>query len=50
MIYFINGVRYGVLGVSDIAWTTAAVFSLVTLTLMYMLALWMVKHGSYHRW
>jgi ABC-2 type transport system permease protein len=50
MIYFINGVRYGILGVSDIEWTWAGGFSLLTLAVLYVLAIQTVKTGPFNRW
>lgn len=50
MIYFINGVRYGILGTSDLDWTWSAGFSLLTLVVMYAGAITTVKRGPYARW
>lgn len=50
MLYFINGVRYGILEISDISFPIAAGVSLVTTTLLYLLAIRTVRHGNYSRW
>lgn len=50
MLYFINGVRYGVLGTSDISATICALFALVTLLITFGLAWRSVKNGPYTRW
>jgi ABC-2 type transport system permease protein len=50
MLYFINGVRYGILGVSDISWEWAGLFSLLTLLALYALAVAQVKRGPFTRW
>jgi ABC-2 type transport system permease protein len=50
MLYFINGVRYGMLGHSDIPWTVAAFFALASLFVIGSLAWRSIKNGSYGRW
>ncbi len=50
MLYFINGVRFGVLGTSDISAMLCAVFSLVTVLITFGLAWRAVKNGPYTRW
>lgn len=50
LLYFINGVRYGVLGVSDIPIHTALGVSLVGLLLFHLIAIWTLKKGSYQPW
>lgn len=50
LLYMVNGVRYGMLGVSDVPIGAALVVSLATWALFYALALWSLKKGSYHRW
>ena len=50
LLYFINGVRFGVLGAADIRWSLAALFSSLTLVLLYWYSLVTVKNGTYHRW
>ena len=50
LIYFINGVRYGILGVSDVTPEHACVVALVTLVLMYWLAFRTLARASFLRW
>lgn len=50
MLYFINGVRFGILGVSDVPPTTSAGLSLITLLTLFCLALRTVRLGHYSRW
>lgn len=50
MLYFMNGVRYGILGMSDISVVAALSISLFTTVLLYGLALYTVKFGTYSRW
>lgn len=50
MLYFINGVRFGVLGMADISFATALGVAFVTTVLLYGLVLYIVKHGAYSRW
>ncbi|MDE0119154.1 MAG: ABC transporter permease [Bdellovibrionales bacterium] len=50
LLYFINGVRYGVLGVSDVSINTAFWVSLLGLFLFHLIAIWTLKKGSYQPW
>lgn len=50
MLYFINGVRYGVLGHTDIAPTVCVIYALVSTGLAFWLGMRAVKHGPYQRW
>jgi ABC-2 type transport system permease protein len=50
MLYFINGVRFGMLGQADIAWTYAALWSVASLALIGGLAYRSIVKGSYGRW
>jgi len=50
VLYFINGVRYGFLGVTDVEVLTAAAISLGALAVFYVLGLYALKYGSYSRW
>ncbi len=50
MLYFINGMRYGVLGVSDIDVWICVLFSVVTTVVLYLLAFRNIKYGNYGRW
>jgi len=50
VLYLINGVRYGALGVSDVDVGTASAVSLVALVICYVLALRALRYGSYGRW
>lgn len=50
LLYMINGVRYGILGVSDVDMGFAALISLVSLVVFHLLALRSLKKGSFVRW
>ncbi|MDZ4661404.1 MAG: ABC transporter permease [Pseudomonadota bacterium] len=50
LLYMINGVRYGVLGVSDVSVVTAALVTLGALVLSHFLARFSLRTGSYQRW
>lgn len=50
LLYFINGVRYGFLGVSDVDLGLAFGVSSVTLVLLYVVAHWSLKRASFVRW
>jgi ABC-2 type transport system permease protein len=50
VLYLINGVRFGILGVSDVDVTTAGMVSLGALLFCYCLALRSLKVASYSRW
>jgi len=50
MLYFINGVRYGILGHSDISAAGCAIFSGATMLITFGFALRAVKRGPYQRW
>lgn len=50
LLYLINGLRYGVLGISDVNIWTAVVISVIGLAAFYMVARWSLKKGSFQRW
>jgi len=50
LLYLINGVRYGMLGFSDVDIRLAAVISVLTLVIMHGVALKSLKTGSFVRW
>jgi ABC-2 type transport system permease protein len=50
VLYFINGVRFGILGVSDVEPQVALVVSIFSLLIFHVLALRALKVGSYSRW
>jgi ABC-2 type transport system permease protein len=50
LLYLINGVRFGFLGVSDVSIPVAAAVSVVTLVVFHALALRSLKTGSFLRW
>lgn len=50
LLYLINGLRYGILGVSDVQIETASIISFVGFVVFYLLSLWSVKKGSFQRW
>lgn len=50
LLYLINGLRYGILGVSDVNVWTAAVISLIGFMFFYLVAHISLKKGSFQRW
>lgn len=50
VLYFINGVRYGMLGASDVGLGTAAVVSLASLLIFHALAWRALRTGDFSRW
>ncbi len=50
LLYFINGVRYGILDSADISVGVALGVSLVGLLLFHLIAVWTLKTCSYQRW
>ena len=50
LLYFINGVRYSMLGVSDVSMGDAVVISLVALGVFYVITLRVLKVSEYSRW
>jgi ABC-2 type transport system permease protein len=50
LLYLINGLRYGILGVSDVHVETAALVSLLGFGIFYAVARWSLKKGSFQRW
>ena len=50
LLYFINGVRYGFLGVADVPPGKALLISLVSLGILYLIALRTLKKASFLRW
>lgn len=50
LCYFINGVRYGMLGISDVDVVTAFVVSLVSVLFFYLFAYRTLTRASYARW
>lgn len=50
LLYFINGVRYGVYGFSDVSLTMALLVSFGSLAFFYGVALVCLKNGSFTRW
>lgn len=50
LLYLINGLRYGVVGSSDVPLVWAYGVSLVGLIIFYILALFSLKKGSFQRW
>lgn len=50
LLYLINGLRYGVLGVSDVEITHAVVLSLVGFVAFYAVSLLALRKGSFQRW
>lgn len=50
LFYFINGVRYGMLGISDVDIQMAYIVSGLSLVGFYLLAYRSLARGSYNRW
>jgi ABC-2 type transport system permease protein len=50
VLYLINGVRYGILDISDVDIPSAAIISLVFLMLFHVLGYRSLKTGDYQRW
>lgn len=50
VLYLINGVRFGLLGVADVGIERAAVVSLVFLIVFHFLGLRSLRTGDYQRW
>lgn len=50
VLYLINGMRYGVLGVSDVAMEKALLVSVAGLVLLYGLAFLAIKKANFSRW
>lgn len=50
LLYFINGVRYSVLGVSDVDALTAFLVSLIALLASHALALYTLRTSAFKRW
>jgi ABC-2 type transport system permease protein len=50
LLYLINGVRYGMLGVSDVVIYQAANISAIGLVVFYFAARYSLKKGSFQRW
>lgn len=50
LLYLINGLRYGILGVSDVDIWAAVAVSMVCLVIFYAIARWSLKYGSFSRW
>lgn len=50
LLYLINGVRFGLLGVSDVSVGVSALVAVVSLCVFHMVALRSLKQGSFVRW
>ena len=50
MLYLINGVRYGLLGVTDVPIGAAMAISALALAFFYLMGLRALKKGNYTRW
>ncbi len=50
LLYLINGVRYGILGLSDVSMGISLCVSLVTSFAFYLIAIMALKKSSYGRW
>lgn len=49
LLYYINGLRYAILGVSDFSVLTATTVALIFLAITTSLSYTAIKHGRYHR-
>jgi hypothetical protein len=50
MLYFIDGVRFGILGIHDIDIKTSVIVSVTSLVVLHLLALKTAKSAHYGRW
>lgn len=50
LLYMVNGVRYGMLGKSDVDVGLCFAVTFFTWICFYILAIWSLKKGSYKRW
>lgn len=50
MLYFINGVRYGILGIADVDFSISMSVTFFTFVGLHFLAARSVKYGSYGKW
>jgi ABC-2 type transport system permease protein len=50
LLYFINGVRYGILGVADVQPEAACLVAASTLVILYVVAYGTLKRASFIRW
>lgn len=50
MLYLINGVRFGILGISDVSLGMSIFMSLAMLVVFYLVAFLILKNTNYKRW
>ncbi len=50
IFYFINGLRWGVIGKADVSIEVSIVVSLLALSICHFIVLLFMKYGSYKRW
>lgn len=50
ILYFINGVRYGFIGESDVPILTATIISLIMLSVFFTISFFVLKKSQYKRW
>ena len=50
LLYLVNGMRYSIVGVSDVPVDLSAYISVLMLVIFYVLSHWGLKNGSYQRW
>lgn len=50
ILYLVNGVRFSILGTSDIPFMQSIIVTCGTLALFHFFALWSLHFGSYRRW
>jgi ABC-2 type transport system permease protein len=50
LLYFINGVRFGILGAADVSPEASLVVAFLTLIILYVISYRMLKQASFLRW
>ncbi|MBO9668728.1 MAG: ABC transporter permease [Bdellovibrio sp.] len=50
LLYMINGLRYGIVGVTDVSMSIAVPVSLLGFAVFYVLAFFSLRKGSFQRW
>lgn len=50
LLYMVNGVRYGILGISDVSIEKSLIITIGTWLCFHLLAIYSLKKGSYQRW
>jgi ABC-2 type transport system permease protein len=50
LLYFVNGVRYSILGKADVAFHESLIVSFISMFVLYVLARRSIIHGSFQKW